>query len=224
VDPQDLQPLSFQDYFLAYLSADPEPSVRAQLALHPEIARRARRYLDHLEVQRILALPDPETRIQRLLPFYIKGQSWSAGPPTHVFEARRGIIECGEVSTPYLQQLFVDPDLVRFKKDIIDIWGEIGIGGGVRIMQLVALLGEHDRFWAGQNLEDDWWNQDYTSELTQRRRRIYDEVRSSLIVLGKIGDASAIGAINQTRARWDRITSPLNRQIVEQCDEALRLN
>src|SRR5262249_28580313 len=31
VDPQDFQPLSLQDYFLAYLSTDPEAGVRAQL-------------------------------------------------------------------------------------------------------------------------------------------------------------------------------------------------
>ena len=124
VDPQDLEPLSLQDYFRAYLSADPEAGVKAQLALHPEIARGAQRYLDHLEVQRILALPDPETRIQRLLPFYIKGQwRWSAGPPTDHLEARRGIIDCGEISAPYLERLFVDPELVQSKKDIIDIWG-----------------------------------------------------------------------------------------------------
>src|SRR5262249_20380235 len=116
VDPQDVQPLSLLDYFLAYLSADPEAGVKAQLALHPEIARRAQRYLDHMEVQRILALPDPETRTQRLLPFYIKGQSWGASPPTHYFEARRGIIDCGETSAPYLQRLFDDPELVRLKK------------------------------------------------------------------------------------------------------------
>src|SRR5215813_12890747 len=58
VDPQDLQPLSLRYYFLAYRSADPEAGVRTQLALHPEIARGAQRYLDHVEVQRILALPD----------------------------------------------------------------------------------------------------------------------------------------------------------------------
>jgi len=221
VDPQDLQPLSLQDYFLAYLSTDPEAEVKAQLALHPEIAFRAQRYLDHMEVQRILAVPDAETRIQRLLPFYIKRQAWAAGPPTHYLEARRAIIDSGEMSAPYLGQLFADRNLVELKEDIIEIWGEINFRGCA--IKLVELLEEHDRFWAGQHLKPDWWNRDYQSALTQRRRRIYGEVYKSLIVLGKLGDERAINAINQTRARWDRGSNNLNREIVEQCDRALRL-
>ncbi|HKF54659.1 MAG TPA: hypothetical protein VKJ45_04415 [Blastocatellia bacterium] len=222
VDPEDLQPLSLRDYFQAYLSADPEAGVKAQLALHPELGRRAQRYLDHLKVQRILAVADKETRIQRLLPFYIKGQAWVADPRTQPFEARRGIVSCGEMSAPYLQQVFDDPKLVRLKKDIIDMWGEIGFQGPVYINQLVELLEEHDRFWAGQHLEQDWWNRDYNSKLTVKRRRIYDEVRASVILLGKIGDETAANAVNQTRATWDRLNNPLSAEIIKQCDEALR--
>lgn len=225
VDPEDLQPLSLRDYFQAYLSADPEAGVKAQLALHPELGRRAQRYLDHLEVQRILALADPDTRIQGLLPFYIKGQSWTAWTAdshTQPFEARRGIINCGEMSAPYLQQLFDDPKLIRLKKDIIEMWGEIGFQGSVYITQLVELLAKHDRFWAGQHLEQDWWNRDYNSKLTKKRRRIYEEVRASVILLGKIGDQTAANSINQTRGTWDRLNNPSSGEIIKQCDEALR--
>jgi len=223
VDPEDVQPLSLQDYFLAYLSADPEAGVKTQLALHPEIARRAQRYLDHMEVQRILVLPDPDTRIQRLLPFYIKGQFWAAGPPTHHFEARRGIVDCRETSAPYLQRLFQDPGLVNLRKDVIDMLGEASIRARIHIMQLIELLEEHDRFWSGQHLEEGWWNNDPDSELTRQRRRLYEEILSSLVTLGKIGDDSAVSAINQTKATWERINNPSSHRIVKQCDEALRL-
>ncbi|HWX42132.1 MAG TPA: hypothetical protein VN345_13370 [Blastocatellia bacterium] len=215
VDPQDLQPISMLDYFRAYLSDDPEAGVRAQLALHPEIGRGAQRYLDHLEVQRILAVAEPETRIHRLLPFYIKDQSWGGRR-----EARQGVIECGGRSTPYLQQLFSDPEHAPLRRDIIESWGEMKFEGCV--MQLVDLLEEHDQFWSGQQLEEGWWNNDYSSELTQQRRRIYGEVRSALTVLGKLGDERAISAINHTRVRWDTVGN-LNHEIVKQCDEALRL-
>ena len=222
VDPEDLQPLSLRDYFLAYLSADPEAGVKAQLALHPELGRRAQRYLDHLEVQRILAVSDLQTRIQQLLPFYIEGQAWAAEPRTLPFEARRGLVACGEMTAPYLQRLFTDPKLVRLKKDIIDLWEEIGFQGPIYVTQLVEVLKEHDRFWASQHLEQDWWNRDYKSKLTEKRRRIYEEDRSSVILLGKIGDETAANVINQTRATWDRLNNPLSSEILKQCDEALR--
>jgi hypothetical protein len=51
VDPQDIQPLSLQDYFPGIPVRGPETGVKTQLALDPEIAWRAQRYLDHLEVQ-----------------------------------------------------------------------------------------------------------------------------------------------------------------------------
>lgn len=89
-------------------------------------------------------------------------------------------------------------------------------------MQMVDLLEEHDQFWSGQQLEDGWWNNDYSSELTQQRRRIYGEVCSALTVLGKLGDERAISAINHTRVTWDTAGN-LNHEIVKQCDEALRL-
>ena len=85
------------------------------------------------------------------------------------------------------------------------------------------LLEEHDRFWSQQRLEEDWWDRDSASELTQQRQRRYDEVRSSIATLGKLGDDGTIDAINQTKTRWLRIDDARSREIVKQCDEALRL-
>jgi hypothetical protein len=220
VDPEDLQQLSLKDYFLAYLSENPEAEVRRQMSLQPNIELRAQRYLDHLEVHRILRVPEPETRIERLLPFYIKGQAWSDGLRSTVGEARQGIIDCGKVSATYLRTVFDDPSLERLKEDVIEIWGELRFEGCVEV--LIAGLKENDRFWSEQHLEKDWWNRDYGSELTQKRRGKYGEVYHSVIALGKIGDIRALRTIELTRRRWNLINFD-NPQIVEECEKALKL-
>src|SRR5262245_15292902 len=66
VEPQVVQAISLKDYFLAYLSDDPEQAVKEQLAKNPAIEQRAKRYLDHREVQRILELKDPKQRVEKL--------------------------------------------------------------------------------------------------------------------------------------------------------------
>src|SRR4051812_40082511 len=66
VDLEDVQPLSLKTYFLAYLADDPERAVGRQMLLTPEVKRRAQRYLDHLEIRRILALDDPRRRAEKL--------------------------------------------------------------------------------------------------------------------------------------------------------------
>ena len=52
VDPQDLQPLALKGYLTAYLDPDPERAVRREVERHPEVAERARAFLDLLEARR----------------------------------------------------------------------------------------------------------------------------------------------------------------------------
>jgi len=110
VDSDDLQPLSLKPYFLAYLAEDPERAVREQLEKSPAIGRRARQYLDHLEIQRILAVPDPRIRVARLLPFFVRDFRWGATD-----EAGDGLAACGDVARHELIKVFreTDRDLLR---------------------------------------------------------------------------------------------------------------
>src|SRR5262249_22483007 len=101
--------------------------------------------------------------------------------------------------------------------------GEASIQSRIHIMETRELLEDHNGFWSQQRLEDDWWNYDQASELTRQRHRMYGEVQSAVVRLGKIGDESVVNAINETRARWLRIDDPRSHEIVRQCDEALRL-
>ncbi len=218
VDPEDLQDISLKEYFQAYLSANPEAEIKRQVALRGDLEKRARRYLDHLEVKRILTIPDAESRIEALLPFYIKRQTWVDEHESIINEAKKGIIDCGKTSGPYLLRLFDDPNLISMKQDIIGILGDLHFEPAVDV--LIKMLQENERFWSEQQLKNGWWNQSVESELTTDRRRKYGEVYCSVIALGQIGDPRAIEAIRLTRKRWVLINFE-NAQIVEACDAAL---
>jgi hypothetical protein len=220
VDPQDLRPLALKDYYLAYLSADPEAVVKTQMALHPEVAHDAQRYLDHLEVDRILQLPDPTARIERLIPFYVKGQSWFPQKESGIHSARQGLVESGTLSGERLMKLFDETEPEWLRADLIRLFGEIRIHGCVD--RVIELLKQHDKFWSEQVLQEGWWNLDYASTLTKTRRRIFGEVLSSVVALGQIGDPRAIRAIEFTKRRWEAINFE-DRQIVAECNKTLLL-
>jgi hypothetical protein len=213
VDPEDIRPLALKDYYLAYLSEDQERAVRDHLPDDPAARERARRYLDHLEVRRILALEDAQQRAEALLPFFLRRQGWSLRP-----EARDGLVACGRVAGDLLLDIFRDPERRKLREDIIQMWGEMEYRGMAVV--LIELLREHDGFWEEQRLEPGWWNQDVGSALTERRREVYGEVYKSVIALGRIGDARAIEVIERTRRRWRAVTFE-NPQVVEACDQAL---
>ena len=215
VDPEDIQTLSLKQYFKAYLSDDPEGEIRRQMQLNGDLERRARRYVDHLEVQRILALPEPRARTEALLPFYIKGQSWFDEKES-IYEARKGILDCGKIGAAYLQQLFDDPILYGLREDIIGIWGDLRFEPAVD--PLITVLKQNERFWSEQPLEEGWWNNSVESELGKERRRNYRELYSSVVALGKIGNPRATEAIQLTRKQWVLIDYS---EIIKECDAAL---
>lgn len=70
VDPEDLQDIKHQDYFQAYLAADPKTAVRDFVATHPEYQKRTASYFTHLEIERILAKPNVTECMAELIPYY----------------------------------------------------------------------------------------------------------------------------------------------------------
>lgn len=214
VDPQDVQPLALKDYFLAYLSEDPEKAVKEYVAKNPELAKRAESYFDHLEIQRILKIADPRARVERLLPYYAKPHRWKHKP-----EAEEGIVACGDMAGPYLLQMFHDPAHRKRRTSVMQTWAKLRYEGCVDV--LVGLLRKHDEFWAKQELRSGWWNRDVDSELARQRRETYGEVFNAVVALERIGDSRAREAIELTKRRWEGINFS-NPQIVKWCEKALR--
>lgn len=212
--PEVMQPLKLKDYFLAYLSDDPEEAVREQVERHPEIKERAQRYFDHMAVQRIIRNEDNGKIVEELLPYYLARVEWNRR-----CEARGAILTCGEVAGPYFLDVFENTQKEYLQDDIIKIWARIKYKDCVPL--LISLLEEHDKFWAKQKLEKGWWNSDENSERRKKRRQIYGEVYHSVYALKEIGDFSAIPVIELTKDRWESIGFD-NPQIVEECAEALK--
>jgi len=208
VDPEDLQAFSLRDYFRAYLSTDPEGAVRERGRSNPEEAKRAQPWFNHLEIQDILKLEDRRERCEKLLPYFL------ARAP----EAREGLLTCDDLAGEELTAIFDDPKQAQFRREIIRMWGELRYRDAVPI--LVKLLRKHDRFWAGQELEEGWWNKDVSSARTSERRKFYGEVYAAVCALKNINDPRAVEALELTRERWLAINFQ-NKQIVEACQAAL---
>jgi hypothetical protein len=211
VDPEDVQPLALKQYFQCYFAADAEAAVRAQLQRQPDISERATRYLQHREIARILEMPDAKVRAERLLPYWVARHTWG-----NTWEAEKGIIDAGEVAGPYLMAVFDTRPV--FRERVISIWGKTKYRPAVPT--LIKLLESHDKFWAAQTLEKNWWNGDADAARRARRREVYGETYASVVALHKIGDRSAVDIIRKTHARWSAIGFD-NPQIVEACVEAL---
>ncbi|MFH1742730.1 MAG: hypothetical protein ABIH23_27300 [bacterium] len=214
VDPQDLQPLHLKEYFLCYFSEDPELAVKKYMSKDPSVAKRAQRFLDHLEIQRILQLTDPAEKFDKLWPYYLKRMRWNM-----TSEVKDGILSCGEIAGDNLMNFFQDSEYARLRDDIILMWGDIGYQKAVPV--LIDLLEQHDKFWQIQDLKKDWWNTDINSEITRERRKLYGEVHHAVYALRVLGDPRAKEAIELTRKRWETIDFE-NPQIVEECDTAVR--
>jgi len=213
VDPEDLQSLEWKEYFLSYLADDPETAIRGFVKKNPERAGRAKSYLDHLEVQRILKIEDTGERYDRLLPYYLNRTNWNMRP-----EARDGIVACGEIAGERLREVFDDPGRAEFRQDVIYLWREMGYNETVPL--LIDLLEKHDRFWAEQDLQEGWWNRDTESEETRRRRNTYGEVYAAVCALRLFQDPRSEEVLKMTRDRW-KIMDFENPQILEECEAAL---
>lgn len=211
-DPEDVRPLALKDYFLAYLAPNPENAIRAYLKLHPDMIQ-GRRFLDHMEVRRILKIKDLRRRARRLVFYFKRRHTWNSQP-----EAREALGGCGQAAGPELVRLFSDPLHQRLREDIMNVWGRIRFRGAVPI--LIGLLAGHDRFWASQKLERNWWNSDAGSASNRKRRRIYGETYSAVIALQRTGDRRARAILKRTLKRWRAIAFS-NPQIVEACASAL---
>jgi hypothetical protein len=214
VDPEDLQPLELKAYFLLYLSDNPEAAVKETIRKSPKMAERGKRYLDHLEVQRILKMEDPEKRYDALLPFFLNRTTWDMKQ-----EASAGIAACGPTAGERLKDVFTDPMHHNLRSQIIWLWRKMNYRPIAPL--LIDLLIHHDKFWADQDLKKGWWSDRSDPQLTMRRQDIYGEVYDAVYTLRSFGDPKAKDALEMTRKRWIAVDFD-NKQIVEECEAALR--
>jgi hypothetical protein len=209
-DPEDVQRMTLKDYLLCYLGPDPEAAVRDRIGKQPDIADRAMRYLDHREIERIIAMPDVPRRVERLIPYYVNRSTSD--------EAARALVAAGPVAGPYLLGLYTrEHDLSR-QDAIIRLWGRIRWDGCGDM--LISLLEQRDKYWSQQELKQGWWNDSSDPGLAHTRHGMYGGVYSAVWTLRQVGDRRAKAAVEQTRKTWSQINFD-NKQIVEECDAYL---
>lgn len=212
-DPEQLQPLELKDYFLAYLSANPEKEVAAFLAKKPALKERIQRYLDHQEIQRILKLPDAGERAAKLVPFYAKRIRWGYGD-----EAAEALVAAGPEAGPALLKVFQDPANRTWRATILLLWGRMGWKDAAAV--IVALLDEHDAYWAAQDLQGRRWDAATDEAVLNERRRIEGETYYGLVALTALGERQARPAVERTQRRWSGPGFG-DGQVLEECVKAL---
>lgn len=214
IDPEDLRPIALKEYFMAYLSATPEPAIRKYQWMMADTQTRAQRYLDHLAVQRVLEMTNTSKRLESLKPFYLERQTWNMK-----HEAREAIIACGDDAAPLLIEMFDDPLLSEHRGDIIRLLKEINYREAAP--RLIELLELHNEFWRTVPLIDGRWNHGETSEDQKTRSRIHNEVYYGVSALVKLGDARAAPVIRATKRQWLKKGFESD-QIIEVCNRFLR--
>ena len=204
---QDVQHIDLTEYFEILLPPEPEPKVRDYLKSHPQLAARAVEYLESCEVKRILNEPDPATRYQKLLPYYLGAAHESTRSMAH-----RALIGGGPESGPYLMAALQRYQRDRHRPDIISIWGSTGYTGCADV--LVRLLDENHREYL--YLQDRLERQGVPSVDPQDVRQLASEVRAAIRALIAIGDPRAEQLLAETCRRWAEIPSA-QPEMLEMC-------
>jgi len=144
-DPEDLRPFAQKDYFLAYMSDNPEALIAKYIRETKEDLQRAQRYLDHTQVQRIIQIQDVNERLEKLLPFYIAGQGWNMKR-----ETRDAIISCSDTAGSFLLKVFDNPKFIEKKGDIILLFREINYRESAP--KIIELLKANNEFWLDKTI------------------------------------------------------------------------
>ena len=209
VDPEDVQPLKFKDYFKCYLAKDPEQAVKQYVADHADVADRGGRYLDHQEIQRVIRIDDRKQRAEKLLPFFLDREKWHSHCDA-CFAMRDG---CAEAASPLLLPVFEDPKHQDLREEIIQLWSTVKYAGCVDA--LVKMIHDHDAFWAQAKFAREWMTNDV------RQRNAWLEDIRAIETLGQIGDARAAEVIRAARKRWESLDAGMSKYYLETCDKAL---
>ncbi len=212
--PEQVRPLSWKDYIVAYMSDDPEKEIQRHAnGKDAWIAQRAKRYLDHREVQRILTIEDPAERYEKLLPFFLRRTTWGV-----TREAADGIKGCGKVGGKRLEEVFLDPKHRDSREEIIIMWRWMEYREAVPVL-IDQFQHYYDAYWKGIR---KGWEQNPGSDETQSRILVYREMRYAITTLVSLKDPAAKDAIAMTRDRWKAV-DPEGQGLVRDCDEALRV-
>jgi hypothetical protein len=212
----EVQDPELKDYFQTYLSADPQLSVRAYVATHPQLLARARTYLEHATVQRISRIPDTTERAKRLTPYVVAHQYWSGGT-----EARTALAACGDAGGALLVPLFKVPSYEIYRSEITAAWGEARYKPAVDL--LIDELIKCESFLGSYDQKVRLKIQDAESELNYWRS--LSEITDAAKALGQIGDSRAIKALELVAKRLGD-PAYVNGSVMraqQQCSDALNL-
>ncbi|HWB60210.1 MAG TPA: hypothetical protein VG733_12005 [Chthoniobacteraceae bacterium] len=193
IKPTDLKP-----YYAALFTDHPDDLLKPYLTSDDKLlAATVRDYFDHKEIAEIAKDPDPASRFDRVMPYYLRtlGASYS----TAGRDAALVIMSCGDVAGEKLIPVFENMENSNFKATVISMWEDLAYTKAVPVLIKV--------------LE----TQNHTNLQQQDRNLIYSTDRA----LGHLEDPSAKKVLEETKNIWATAKYP-DQSIVGECTTALK--
>jgi len=213
-EPGDIQPVELKPYYLALLADDPDKALQSLITGNPQLAERAKGSLDYLAVQRIEKMPDPEKRIDQLIPYFVAAN----GDPGNVRnEAMAQIEACGALGAKKLGSVFFDVKPGYEQVFIMAFWQQIGYREGTPILS--EMLEREDQFWSIQDMHDKSWYPNIPGTLSMAKNESFNKILFAMRTLNILGGGDqATPAVEMTKKRWNSYDPTGAHELIKECD------
>ena len=208
VDPEDISSASLKEYYLAYLSENPDTSLKKVTSGDIRLSERAKPFLEPMDLEKILSEKHPWIRGEALLLYLIKLYRHRGDP-----KVGSDLKKAGDA----LIEIFEDSSMRDFTGDVMNVWASLRYEPGVEPM--ICMLGRLEAFWDSHKLEKRWLEADTDS--AKEQQAAYAEMSHAISALRRIGDPRAKQAIQTVRERWASYDGGTGEKIVQACEAAL---
>jgi hypothetical protein len=144
-DPEELQPISLKDYFLACLAKEPEKAIKEQLRKEPHLAKRVEDYLIYAEFRRVLSISDPNEKAVHLCRYIAPGlgpKNYRGRYDSHI---RRHLRELGDCAVEPLVDILAKAKPGHRLNMVVLTLYDIGKPAKPAVPHLVRMLQQKSR-------------------------------------------------------------------------------
>ena len=144
-DPEELQPISLKDYFLACLTKEPETAIKEQLGKEPHLAKRVEDYLLYADFQRVLSIADPNEKAMRLSRYLSSTTAPTNYKRRYDFLVRKHLRELGECAVKPMVAILTEAGPHHMLNTLVLTLYDIGKEAKPAVPHLVRMLEQKGR-------------------------------------------------------------------------------
>ena len=144
-DPEELQPISLKDYFLACLAKKSEKAIKEQLRKEPYLAKRVEDYLLYAEFQRVLSIADPNEKAIRLSRYLSPTTAPKNYKGRYDYFVRKHLRELGECAVKPMVAILAEAEPRHRLNTLVLTLYDIGKEAKPAVPHLVRMLEQKGR-------------------------------------------------------------------------------